>query len=148
MKAPTTYAEWADCLQLFTSGTDDAEALERMRQGNLDMTAGVAERFASRVNEALQTRLKRMNDRFSRSMQVSVDTNSLTNALLLARKEFQLLMNFVSMPVIPSEQSDLLKKALRDQANSMQSSLESSCRNDRSGVLLHCIRNNKINTLD
>ena len=148
MKAPTTYAEWADCLQLFASGTDDAEVLERMRQGNLDMTAGVAECFASRVNEALQTRLKRMNDRFSRSMQVSVDTNSLTNALLLARKEFQLLMNFVSMPVIPSEQSDLLKKALRDQANSMQSSLESSCRNDRSGVLLHCIRNNKINTLD
>lgn len=89
-----------------------------------------------------------MKDRFSRSMQVSADVNSLSNALLLARKEFRLLLDFAGLPVIPASQSEILKNALRKQADAMQSSLESSCRSDRSGVLMHYIRNNKINMLD
>ena len=150
MKVPSTYSEWLKCFDTVRDGTNDAEALDCMKRGNLALSAGVAGRFASQLSSLLQFRIKRASDKFSRSMQSTRgDLNHLTNALISVRKELKYLMEIAKLPVLPHADSQMIVSAIKQQADSMQESLEStSGKNDRSGVLTSIIRNNRINDLE
>lgn len=150
MKIPTTYAEWLECFDAIKAGTNDAEILELMKCGQLSLSAGVAGRFAAQLNSVIQFRIKKASDKFSRSMQTSHgDLNAVINALLSVRKEFRYLIEIAKLPVIPAQDSQTLVLALKQQADSMQESLEStSTKNDRTGTLTSIIRKNRVNNLE
>ena len=66
MTAPRTYAEWSVLLDELKNGTNDAEVLDAMKGGTLAWQSGVAERFAKKLTDAVNTRMNRASDRFSR----------------------------------------------------------------------------------
>ncbi len=150
MKAPGTYSEWLDCFDAVREGTKDAEALGAVQKGTLVLSAGVAGRFAAQLSEVIQFRIKKASDKFSRAVQTSGgDLNALTNTLLLLRKEFKFLISLAKVPVLPSEDVQMLVKAIKDQANAMQKSLEAtSLKNDRTGALSSIIKRNKVDNLE
>jgi hypothetical protein len=150
MKVPSSYSEWLECFDIVKDGTNDAEVLECMKHGCLSLSAGVAGRFASQLTSLLQFRIKKASSKFSRSMQnARGELNCVTNALISVRKEYKYLLQIAKLPVIPLNDSQILVSALRQQADSMQDSLEStSVKNDRSGVLTSIIRRNRINDLE
>ena len=65
---PRTYAQWAALLTTFAAGTADEEAVHAMRAGTLVWQSGVAERFTQRLLDALNTRIQKDSDTFSRDL--------------------------------------------------------------------------------
>lgn len=146
MKNPVIYAEWVECFDLAKEGTQDDEVLKCMKSGTLTLTAGVGGRIAQQMNEVIQVRLKKASDKFSRAMSFNKsDINMLTNSLLLLRKEFKFLMEFVQIPILPEEDVKMFLEAIRKQADLMQESLEATSKSDRTGMLASVIRRNRIN---
>lgn len=150
MKIPNTYSEWIECFDAAKKCTHDKEVLNCVRQGSLVLSAGVAGRFATQLNAVIEFRIKKASDRFSRAMQINVnDINILISNLLALRKEFQFLIQFVQIPFLPDKDVEILVSAIKDQANTMQESLETtSAQADRTGVLTSVIRKNKVNNME
>jgi len=65
VKSPAIYMEWVKCLDEIQEGGNDVELLECMKDGKLDLTAGVSDRFAKKLSETIQLRMKknRINSR-------------------------------------------------------------------------------------
>lgn len=146
MKNPTIYAEWVECFDLAKEGTHDEEVLKCMKNGTLTLTAGVGGRIAKQMNEVIQLRLKKVSDKFARAMSFNKgDMNMLTNSLLLLRKEFKFLTEFVQISILPEEDVKNFVDVIKKQADLMQESLESSSKSDRTGMLASIIRKNRIN---
>ena len=68
MKAPESYAEWADVLDALASRRNDAEVLSAMQAGTLPWQSGVAERFARRLIDTVNGRMNAATDQFQKSM--------------------------------------------------------------------------------
>ncbi len=150
MKNPTTYSEWMNCFDIAKEGTRDAEVLECVQKGVLVLSAGVAGRFATQLSDVVKFRIKKASDKFSRAMQIcGGDLNLLSTALLSLRKEFKFLIKFVQLPVLPQNDIDILIKAIKEQADQMQKSLEETgSKNDRTGTLGSIIKRNRVNSLE
>ncbi len=150
MKEPVTYSEWMDCFDIIRDGNQDAEVLECIKNGTLALTGGVAGRFATQMNSVIQYRIKRASDKFDRLMKMNQgDINLLSKALLGLRKEFIFLVQFAKIPVLPISDSNLLSEAIKEQAATMQNSLEASTMKlDRTGMLTSIVKKNKIDKLD
>lgn len=150
MKIPNTYAEWLECFDLLKAGNQDAEVMNNMRLGSLTLSAGVAGRFVSQMNAVIQFRLSKLSDKFERIIKMNNgDLNLLSISLLAIRKEFIFLVQFARVPVLPSNDAELLVNAIKDQASTMQKSLESSANKiDRTGVLTNVIKKNNIDKLE
>ncbi len=149
MKNPTLYAEWVECFDLAKEGTHDEEVLRCIKNGSLKLDAGVGGRVAKQMNEVIQFRLKKASEKFTRSMGFNNgDMNMLTNSLLLLRKEFKFLIQFVQVPIFSEEDIKNFVDAIKKQADLMQESLESTSKNDRTGMLVSVIRRNRINNLE
>lgn len=148
MKSPTTYAEWVKFFDLAKEGTHDDEVLKYMKSGTLTLTAGVGGRIAKQMNEVIQFRLKKASDKFTRAMNFNNgDLNMLSNSLLLLRKEFMFLIDFVQIKIFPEDDIKKFIDIINKQADSMQESLEASSKSDRTGMLASIIRKTKINNL-
>lgn len=146
MKNPTTYAEWVECFDLAKAGTHDDEVLKYMKNGTLTLTAGVGGRIVKQINEVIQLRIKKASDKFIRAMNLNKgDVNTLTNSLLQLRKEFKFLIEFVQIPILPEEDVKKFVDAIKDQADLMQESLETTSKSDRTGMLTSIIQRNRIN---
>lgn len=146
MKSPTTYAEWVEYFDLAKQGTHDEEVLKCIKNGSLTLNAGVGGRIATQMNEVIQLRLKKASDRFTRAMSVNKgDINIMTNSLLLLRKEFKFLIEFVQIPILPKEDVKKFVEVIKKQADLMQESLEETSKTDRTGMLRSIIRRNRIN---
>lgn len=149
MKNPTIYAEWVECFDLAKEGTHDEEVLRCIKNGTLTLDAGVGGRVAKQMNEVIQLRLKKATDKFTRAMGLNNgDINMLTNSLLLIRKEFKFLIEFVQVPILLEEDVNKFVDAIKKQADLMQESLESTSKSDRTGMLASVIRRNRINNLE
>ncbi|GAA0725301.1 hypothetical protein GCM10008905_20430 [Clostridium malenominatum] len=149
MKNPTIYAEWVECFDLAKEGTHDEEVLRCIKNGTLTLNAGVGGRIAKQMNEVIQLRLKKASDKFTRAMGFNNgDINMLTNSLLLLRKEFKFLIEFVQISILPEEDVKRFVDAIKKQADLMQESLETTSKSDRTGMLASIIRRNRINNLE
>ena len=147
MKSPTTYAEWVECFDLAKEGTHDEEVLKCIKEGVLTLTAGVGGRIAKQINEVIQFRLKKASDKFARAMEFNKgDVNMLTNSLLQLRKEFKFLIEFVQISILPEEDVKKFVDIIKEQAELMQESLETTSKSDRTGMLTSIIRRNRINS--
>lgn len=148
MKSPTTYLEWVKCFDLAKEGTHDQEVLECIKSGSITLSGGVGGRIANVLNEVLQFRLKKASDKFNRAISFNGgDMNMLTNSLILLRKEFKFLIELVQIPSLPEEHVKMFVDAIKEQADQMQTSLESTSKSDRTGMLGSIIRRNRINNL-
>ena len=88
---PRTYAQWAALLTTFAAGTADEEAVHAMRAGTLVWQSGVAERFIQRLLDALNTRIQKDGDTFSRDLDRASAEQDTIAALLAQRRRFRTL---------------------------------------------------------
>lgn len=140
MTAPTTYAEWSACLDVFEAGGDDDAALAAMRAGSLSWTGGVAPLFARRISATMDTRLKRIADDMSRALRFGGDTTVLSRVMLDARQKLASVYRLASLPNFAEELRVSLERQVTQYAETTQRSLEDSAKEDRSGRLASTIR--------
>lgn len=148
MKTPTTYAEWAKVLHAFADGSQDEEAMAAMQAGTLHWQTGVAERFANRFADTLNTRMNNASDLFQRKMSQASGEAELVQALLELRRSMQILVQACRIPALPKDQQEAYEKLVREQADTMQKSLEDSVKADPLGKIKSILRNHPINRLD
>lgn len=148
MRTPTTYAEWAICIDALKVGGKDSEALSCMREGTLSWSAGVAERFSKLLLDTVNHRMNSASDRFSRAMDSARgNENAVIGALLAVRKEYSFLHAVVQIPAIPESYRVQYAHQVVDQIKRVQESLETSAKIDRTGRLSSIIRNNRVDKI-
>lgn len=147
MKAPGTYAEWVDILDILEAGTDDADALAAMQSGTLSWQSGVAERFSSRLIAVVNSRLDRASKRFDTAFQRAGGyEGAIVQALLGQRRELAFLAKVMDLPVIPDDIRRQYAELIRNYADEYQESLESGAKDiDRSGRIYNIVKNHKVN---
>lgn len=147
-RPPTTYAEWAELLDKLKDKTDDADVLPALKQGTIAWEAGVAERFAQRLVDAVNARMNAATDKFQKDMGRSRgQEGAIVQAILALRREMAFLCDAINLPAIPEKDRDQYCALVRGQADKMQESLEESARKDRSGKMSSIIRNHKVNAI-
>ncbi len=143
---PKTYYEWAAVLDRLKVKEDDDAVLAAMQKGTIQWQAGVAERFAKKLIDAINWRMNAASDRFRKEMTRSNgQERAIVQALLALRKELCFLAKAIDLPAIPEKDRQQYRRLVLEQANSMQSSLEDSAKKDRSGKLASIVRNNRVN---
>ena len=147
IKVPSTYAEWVEMFNILKANTDDEAILSTMKQGTIEWQSGVAERFTKRLVDVVNYRMNIATDRFQKEITRSNgEERVIVQSLLALRKELNFLAQAMNLPVIPEKDRQQYCNLVREQANSIQQSLEDSAKKDRSGKLSSIIRNNKVNT--
>ncbi len=146
IQVPHTYAEWAVIFDMLRDKEDDDEVLAAMQQGTIEWQSGVAERFASRLIDAVNVRMNAASDKFQKDMGRSQgQERAIVQALLSLRKEMAFLTKAIDLPALPEEDRQHYRQLVRSQADSMQKSLEDSAKSDRSGKMSSIVRNHKVN---
>ncbi len=146
MKAPHTYAEWSDVLDLLERKTDDEGVLAAMQQGTLEWQSGVAERFSQRLVNAVNARMNAASDRMQNHINhANGQERVIIQELLALRKELGFLAQCMNISVIPESGRQQYQKLVRDQADTIQTSIEDWARQDRSGKLTYLVHNHKVN---
>jgi len=148
MKAPTTYAEWVDCLDAFLDISQQEAALEAMEHGTIEWTKGVGDRLTQRLFETVDARVKEIGKLMSNELsRISQDT-LLIQALMNARRRYSLLHRLVNVPAFPEQVRVQMSEALKSFVNSTQQSLEDSAKHDTTGHLRMLIKNNSLLSYD
>ena len=146
VKTPHTYSEWVAILDMLKERHDDESVLLAMQQGTIEWQTGVAERFAKKLIDAINFRMNDATDKFQKEIGHAYgQERAIVQALLALRKEMLFLSKVVNIPAIPEKDRRQYYQLVISQANSIQSSLEDSAKNDRSGKLASIVKNNKVN---
>lgn len=148
IETPHNYHQWMNVLDELKKKKNDEKVLQIMKEGTLQWQSGVAERFAKKLIDCINSRLDDAIDVFQRNLALSRGRESeLVKAILGLRRELNFLVQVVTIPVLPEKDRKYYKNLIVDQANQIQKSLEDSAKNDRSGKMSSIIRNHKVNTL-
>lgn len=145
--APHTYAEWAPLIERFGAGDDSA--LERMRAGTIEWTNIVAERWTSRLSDALTARLKQVSKQLQLALdRAAGDTFAISRAMLGARRSLAPLHAATSLPCLPENLRAHLADELRRFVSETQNSLETGAKRLRhdDGHVLKALRDNPLTT--
>jgi hypothetical protein len=146
IRPPSTYAEWAELLDLLKGKMNDADVLPALKQGTLAWQTGVAERFAQKLIDTINARMNAATDKFQKDLSRGNGQESVVvQAILALRREMAFLHTAIDLPVIPEADRAQYCALVREKADSMQQSLEESARKDRSGKMSSIIRNQKVN---
>jgi hypothetical protein len=142
---PHAYAEWVPLIERFRDGDDSA--LTAMRAGTMEWTNIVAERWTSRMSEALNIRLKKV----SADLQLALDRArgdafSVSRAMLGARRALAPLQIAASLPCAPENVRTHFADELTRFIAQTQESLESGAKRIRvdNGTILKAIRDNPL----
>lgn len=146
-RTPTNYSEWITLFEQLKNHENDEDVITAMESGEIPWQAGVAERFTSKMVEAVNKRLDDAADRFKRNMAHSTGDNSLIQALNTMRKELVLMKRVVSVDAIPSDIRDKYVAMVTKYADEAQQSLEDSTRSDRTGRLRFLVKSHPINRI-
>lgn len=144
---PMTYAAWVTVLDRLAAGMEDEAVLHEMRAGSLAWQSGVAERFTQRFSDAVNVRINRASDHFSRAMGRASDASATIGALLSLRRTLRFLHDVVDIPAFPAETRGSFIALVQDAADRMQESLEDSAQRDRSGRMASIVRGHRVNML-
>ncbi|HKG13375.1 MAG TPA: hypothetical protein VKB12_08545 [Pyrinomonadaceae bacterium] len=142
---PRGYASWLPLLDGFRDGDDSA--LELMRQGSLEWTSVVAERWTAQVTSAVEARLQSVSKRLQLGLNRSGgDAHAVARTLLDARRALQPLREFASIPCMPEGVGEHLRRELERWARQTQETLEKGAKEIRfdNGRLLKVIRDNPL----
>jgi hypothetical protein len=145
--APHTYAEWAPLLERFGAGDDSV--LDDMRTGTIEWTSIVAERWTSRLSDALSARLKQISKQLQLALdRAAGDTFGISRAMLGARRALTPLHAVTSLPCLPENVRAHLTEELRRFVTETQTSLETGAKRIRhdGGHVLKALRDNPLTT--
>ncbi len=145
---PHTYSEWVTILEIFKSKSDDMEVLDAMKQGTIEWQSGVAERFAKRlidsINYRMKTACKKLQNDLVRARSSECE---IVQALLSFRRELSFLAQAINLPALPDKDRQHYLQLVIDQVNYTQKSLEDYAKGDYSGKLLSIVKNHKVNSI-
>ena len=147
IRTPMNYSDWITLFDQLKNHENDEDVVATMERGSIPWQAGVAERFTSKMVEAVNKRLDDAADRFKRNMSHSSGENSLIQALNTMRKDLILLKRVVSVNAIPSDIRAKYVAMVTKYADEAQQSLEDSAKSDRTGKLRFLIRSHPINRI-
>ena len=139
MNKPQTYAEWVNVLTVFKNKDDDETVLKMMKSGTIEWQYGVAERFSTKLIDAVNYRMNVASDKFQKDL---LKSQGYEGAII----QSILSLRAINLPAIPDKERQHYLNLVIEQANSMQKSLEESAKQDRSGKMSSIIRNHKINS--
>ena len=142
---PAAYAEWLPLIEQFRDG--DNAVLPAMQNGKLEWTNIVAERWTTRMAEAIKVRLERV----SRQLQTAMDRaagNAFTvsKAMLAARRALSPVRAAAILPCLPDHVRNHFSDEVARFAMQTQESLENSAKRIRTdgGAMLKAIRDNPL----
>lgn len=142
---PKIYIEWVNILNLLKERKNNEEILEKMENGKLEWQDGVAQRFVDKLTQVINYRIKIATDKFSQDLSRGTRDERVTvQSLIALKKEFLFCSRICKIRILPDEIQKKLYELIADQAKNIQTSLENSAKNDRTGKLLSIVRNNKI----
>ena len=142
---PKIYIEWVNILNLLKERKNNEEILEKMENGKLEWQDGVAQRFVDKLTQVINYRIKIATDKFSQDLSRGTRNERVTvQSLIALKKEFLFCSRICKIRILPDEIQKKLYELITDQAKNIQTSLENSAKNDRTGKLLSIVRNNKI----
>lgn len=145
--APRTYAEWAPLLERFGEGDDSV--LESMRAGTIEWTSVVAERWTSRLSEALSARMRQISKQLQLALdRAAGDTFAISRAMLGARRSLTPLHSATTLPCLPGNVRAHLTEELRRFVTETQTGLETGAKRIRhdDGHVMKALRDNPLTT--
>lgn len=130
---PRSYAEWVLLLDRFRAGDqEDQVLLQAMREGSLDWTNVVAERWTKQLADTLTARLTALSKSLQRGLaQSRGDTFAISQAMLKAKRALGPLSELTSLPCLQEQVRAHLNGELSRWARETQESLERGARQDR-----------------
>ena len=147
IRTPSTYSDWINLFDKLKNHQDDEEVVAAMERGTIPWQSGVAERFTTKMIEAVNKRLDDAVDRFQRNNKHAVGESGTLQALNAMRKELALMKRVVSVNAIPSDLREKYVSMVTKFADDAQKSLEDSAKFDRTGRLRFLIRNHPVNRI-
>lgn len=144
-EAPHSYAGWLPLLDRFRDGDDST--LEVMRQGSIEWSSIVAERWTVHVTTALDGRLTML----ASQLQLWLDRSrgesfAVAGALLNARRALDRLREFASLSCFPDGVQHHLRSEIDRWASEAQKVLEETAAKIRTdnGRMLKTLRDNRL----
>jgi hypothetical protein len=148
---PQVYAEWLPLLDRFRDGDDSV--LTAMRQGCIEWTNVVAERWTNSVSGTLTARLQGLQRQLQLALNRARTPFDVSRALLDARRGLVPLRALATIPCAPEEVRNHLTSELDRFIDQTQNALEKGARDSRSGggaalcdnsAILKAIRDNPL----
>lgn len=144
IKPPEIYGEWIPLLKEFAEGKNDREVVPAMQAGTIPCFQLVLERFARRLQEALDQRYSRLVEEFQARGNPGSPEAAEGMVENLGRGLFQ-LKQAVTLPGLPESLRDRFPAEIQDGADRIQDSLEASARQSHSGELQHILQLHPVN---
>lgn len=143
-KPPRTYAEWLPLLDRFREGDDSV--LDAIRQGSIEWTNVVAERWTSHIANTLTARLQAVSRHLQLGLSRARDPFSVSRAMIDARRSLLPLRALASLPCAPEDVRKHLNAEVERFICQTQETLEQSVRQSRvdNGLVLKTIRDNPL----
>ena len=146
IKPPRIYSEWVEVINMLKAKTDDDAVLQALQQGTIEWQSGVAERFANKLIDTINSRMNAATEKFQRDLNnARGHEGQIVQALLGLRKEMLFLSQAINLNAIPQKDRSHYLQLVLKQADSMQLSLEDSAKKDRTGKMSSIVRNHKVN---
>jgi hypothetical protein len=142
---PRTYAEWVRLLDRFREGYDDV--LGPMRDGAIEWTPVVAERWSAQLSDAMTVRLQQLSKRLQRALdRAGGESFGVANSLLDARRSLASVQCLATLPCLEGRVRLHLTSELTRWARETQDSLEKGAQQVRwdGGRLLKALRDNPL----
>jgi hypothetical protein len=150
MNPLNNYFQWTECfdaIEKWDIGHIDTETEKALEQGTISWTPGVADRFTNSLLVLINGRLDKLNKFFSTRIKTAVDEFSISQVLIIYRKELIFLKKLCSLKTIPKETSEKLVKEIVDCAKKAQNNLDDTAKKDISGVLKRVLSGIRIDNI-
>lgn len=144
------YAQWCqtfDEIQTWEIGHIDNGTSNKIKEGALDWTSGVAERFTQRLLALINFRLNKLEKFYNDRIRLCNDQFSLSSLLVLFRKELIFLKELASINALPEDISKRIANEVETFAQNVHDSLLKGAKQDLSGILKQIILDTKINNI-
>lgn len=144
------YSKWNNFFETIESwdiGYTDINIMNTLKTGTIPWNAGVAERFAKRLFELINYRIDKLNRIYNERLSACNDYFSLSNLLILYRKELKFLKDLTKIPALPEDISNELTTMIIEFAQKIQTDLEKSAKKDLSGEMIRIILGNRLDNI-
>lgn len=143
MNAPEIYYEWAELLNIFKEGNNDAEALKALEKGTIIQQAGVYERLIHRIANVINARFQKATTAFANALAHSSGDNfemRMSQALGNLAKEMRLIPELSSLPALREEDRQTLNQKVQEQINRIGANLVRDAKADRTGKMASILK--------
>ena len=147
MPIPRTYYDWSLLLKALKDKLSDEDVIAAMEKGEFVWQGDSSARLVRRIFNCIRVRTEMAHDKFRNEIQHFSEEANVVKSMIALRKEFKFLLKISEIPNFPKIVQQKIRKYIQETADEVQTSLESSTKNDKIGRLHSIIKNNRINSL-